>query len=243
MFLSGNLGNTNLSLALFDGETLLARAAARASDDPSPALARILGGRPLEACGYCSVNPTREEGFESAVRASAGVRPLRLGRDVPVGLEVRCREPGRVGVDRLAAARGALVLERSAAVVVDAGTAITVNAVTGEGAFLGGAIVPGYRLAARALAEGTALLPFVEPGEAEGALGRDTEEAIRGGLFFGIPGLVDALVEELSRALPAGSRVLATGGDAPLLARRSRRLGRVVPELVHLGVRAACARR
>ncbi|MGH7150374.1 MAG: hypothetical protein ACREIU_06745, partial [Planctomycetota bacterium] len=92
MFLSGNLGNTNLSLALFDGEALLARASVGASDDPAPTVGRMLGGRPLEACGYCSVNPTREEGFEAAVRSAAGVEALRVGRDVPVGLEVRCRE-------------------------------------------------------------------------------------------------------------------------------------------------------
>jgi type III pantothenate kinase len=241
VFLSGNLGNTNVSLALFDGKTLLARETCAAGDDPAPALERLLGARGVEACGFCSVNPPREAAFEAAVRRVARVRALLVGRDVPVGLEVRCREPGRVGVDRLAAARGALALERSDAVVVDTGTAITVNAVTGKGVFLGGAIVPGYRLAARALAEGTALLPFVEPGEAGSALGLDTAEAVRGGLFFGIPGLVDALVEEVARALAAGARVLATGGDAALLARRSRRVGAVVPDLLHLGVRAICA--
>jgi len=242
-FLSGNLGNTRASFVLFEGDRVLARGAVSRSEDVSASLRDLLAraGRKPDLAGFAAVSPEADVSFEEALHSTTGLAPKRIGRDAPFGLEIRVRAPERVGEDRLAAARGALARWPEDLVVVDAGTAITVDAVLGSGAFLGGAIAPGRRLAARSLREGTSLLPLVEPDRVESAIGRDTEAAIRAGLDFGWAGLVDALVEAVRREFNAEARAVATGGDAPFLLERCRTIGAADPDLVHLGIRAICA--
>src|SRR6185503_14975808 len=119
------------------------------------------------------------------VRALLSARCGRLLISPDSGLENRCSEPERVGADRLYAAAGAVALYARSCVVVDAGTALTVDAVfVGDGtrAFLGGAIAPGPRLLAAALASGTARLPLIEPRVGAQALGTVTEDATQAGV-------------------------------------------------------------
>lgn len=162
------------------------------------------------------------------------------------GLENRCREPERTGADRLYAAAGAAALLGRSALVVDAGTALTVDALlvqSGTRAFLGGAIAPGPTLAAAGLASGTARLPLVEPRPGARALGRVTEEAILAGVVVGFRGAAAELVRELAReAELEDAPVVLTGGarefllvPAPFVSRSIE----VVPELVHRGLLAA----
>lgn len=180
------------------------------------------------------------------VRALLVTRCERLFVAPNSGLENRCRVPERLGADRLYAAAGAAALFRCSCVVLDAGTAMTVDAllVQGETAvFLGGAISPGPALAAAALASGTARLPLVEPRPGARALGRVTEDAIRAGVVVGFRGSADRLVEEV--AAEAGlddALVVLTGGarefllvPRPFTARHLE----VVPELVERGLLAA----
>ncbi len=169
------------------------------------------------------------------------------------GLENRCRAPERVGADRLYAAAGAAALFERSCLVVDAGTALTVDALLVQGAmraFLGGAIAPGPALAAAALASGTARLPRIEPRPGARALGRDTEDAMQAGVVLGFRGAAERLVESLAQELAdeAGFRdapVVLTGGargfllvPRPFTARRLE----VVPELVERGLLAALVR-
>jgi type III pantothenate kinase len=182
-----------------------------------------------------------------------------LGARVPVavsldsGLENRCRTPETVGPDRLFAARGALSLVRRACLVVDAGTAVTVDVVldrgagSSAGAFLGGAIAPGPELLARSLAEGTAHLPRVEPAVGSPALGRDTNDALLAGVGVGFRGAVRELALRIAseaEVFAGGSPptvVLTGGARAHLLEPESVFAGEVVVHghLVHLGLLAA----
>lgn len=165
------------------------------------------------------------------------------------GLEVRCSEPERVGADRLYAAAGAADRCGRSCIVVDAGTALTVDAVlvsSGTLAFLGGAIAPGPQLSAAALAAGTARLPRVEPRAGAPALGTVTEGAIQAGVVVGFRGAAENLVEELAREVgfEAAPVVLTGGAREFLLVPRpftARRLD-VVPDLVHHGLLAALLR-
>ena len=165
------------------------------------------------------------------------------------GLEIRCTEPDRVGADRLYAAAGAAELVGRSCLVVDAGTAMTVDAVlvsAGTRAFLGGAIAPGPRLSAAALAAGTARLPRIEPRAGARALGTFTEEAIQAGIVVGFRGAAERLVEELAGEVAfEGAPVVLTGGAREfLLAPRpfTARPLTVVPDLVHHGLLAALLR-
>jgi len=153
-----------------------------------------------------------------AEESATGRRSLRQQRvaytDLP--LRVALEEPGRVGIDRLAAAAAArhVIPPGRSAVVVDCGTAATVDMIDADGVFLGGAILPGPGLMARALAEGTSKLPEVESsgaGDPPDMPGRDTREAIAAGIGWGIRGAIATLVER-ARARLGDAVVVLTGG-------------------------------
>jgi type III pantothenate kinase len=162
--------------------------------------------------------------------------------DLPLAIHVD--QPQCVGTDRLLAAVAANRLRAPTrpAIVVDAGTAITVDLVSAAGAFEGGVILPGFRLAARALSEGTDLLPEVDYEPASKpppVVGKSTMAAIRSGLFWGQVGAVGELVRRMSDQLDAVPQVFVAGGDAERLAAYLPQV-QVVPELVLAGI-ALCA--
>lgn len=191
--------------------------------------------------------------------------PSRLPADwnLDPGLENRTREPARVGRDRLFAARGALELAESSCVVVNVGTAMTVDAVLDleraqagaarsgthgaeglgwrRGAFLGGAIAPGPWMMARALGAGAAQLFAVDPEADPPALGLDSEQAMRAGVGLGLRGAARELVNEVGRAahFVDPTVVLAGGARHFVLRAFEQRRATQCPDLVHLGLCAA----
>lgn len=173
------------------------------------------------------------------------IRQRRIGHaDLP--LAVALDEPHRVGIDRLAAAAAASLVKPAGrpAVVVDCGTAVTVDVVSTDGAFLGGAILPGPALMARALAEGTSKLPTVAAlvgGQLPAMPGRSTEQAIAAGIGHGIRGAVARLVSEGQAACGGDAAVILTGGWADAV-RDVLPDAVLVPDLVLAGVSLAAAR-
>ncbi len=164
---------------------------------------------------------------------------LLSAADLP--LAVQLPRPDMVGIDRLVDAVAANRLRELSrpAVIVDVGSAITVDLVSADGAFLGGAILPGLAMAARALHEFTDLLPLIDVSEfreAPSALGRDTEEAMQSGLYWGAVGAVRALTEELGRAGGGAPQVFLTGGAGDRLASLLRPDARYVPHLTLAGI-------
>jgi len=168
-----------------------------------------------------SVHESAATGLEAAIAeiAATGHRIVRQRRITSghVGMPVEVDEPDRVGVDRVAAAAAAAVAKQGGrpAIVVDCGTAATVDMVDGSGAFLGGAILPGPVLMARALAEGTSKLPEVQAldGDDPPAMpGRGTRDAIAAGIGWGIRGAIAELVARARATLGAPTPVVVTGG-------------------------------
>jgi type III pantothenate kinase len=176
----------------------------------------------------------------SATRHRA-VRQRRVGHaDLP--LEVAVDEPHRVGIDRLAAAAAAVLVKEPGrpAIVVDCGTATTVNIVSAAGAFLGGAILPGPALMARALADGTSRLPEVAAlADAPPPLpARSTRSAIAAGIGWGMRGAVERIVAEAQRPYAGAAQVILTGGSAGMV--RDCLPGAVeLPDLVLAGIALA----
>lgn len=256
--LTADLGNSRLKLRTWrvadeprDARALFALDLAVADRFVEVARDFVASAPSLRAAALSSVAaPEHERALVSAL-TSALHGPL-LTPDS--GLSIDVLEPARVGRDRLYAARGALELVAHDAVVVDAGTALTVDAVRAAracpGTFLGGAIAPGPALLARALAEHTARLPLVEPAPGAPALGRDTLSAVRAGVVVGFRGAARELI--LRVAAEAALRdpvVVVTGGaarfllDPPLFdtGERAETARRVLhdPDLVHRGLLAA----
>jgi type III pantothenate kinase len=150
--------------------------------------------------------------------------PLQLDEVSRFPLQIRLDAPNQAGVDRLlnAVACNAIRPAGTPAIIVDTGTATTVDAVSPEGAFEGGAILPGFELCARALHQYTALLPFVTIdelcNESHEPLGTNTREALRSGLLWGQIGAIRELVQQVSRRWAKAPFLILTGGGAPLAA-------------------------
>lgn len=177
---------------------------------------RVKGDRPVPGVALlASVHPPAEAAVATWCREAFGLSPLRPRADFPLPLPLRVHRPDRVGIDRQLNAFAAFRRVGGACIAVSLGTAITVDAVSAAGEFLGGAIFAGAGLAAAALADRCALLPGVTLDEAPAtALGRDTEEAIRAGIWFGVTGGVRRLVDRAREELGGRAAFLLTGGDA-----------------------------
>ena len=155
-------------------------------------------------------------------------------------LQINLSDPSSVGMDRLVAAVGANLLrsDKRPAIVVDGGTAITVNLIAGDGAFVGGAILPGFRMAARSLAVDTDALPEVDVGfdDETPVVGTSTVAALRGGLLWGTVGGVCEIVRRMTRSLGQTPQMFVTGGNAELLAAHLGQEASWIPDLVLTGI-------
>jgi len=198
-------------------------------------------GEARRAIVIASVNEPAAAPIIEAVREvyPTGVFILGDDLDVPIRTDV---DPGYTpGQDRLLNALAAFHLRKQACVVVDAGTAITVDFVDGEGTFIGGAIAPGLRLSLDALHRGTAALPHVELAVPDAdPFGRSTREAMLNGVLYGARGLVRMLTERYAEAYRAYPIVIATGGDARVLFEGDELIDAIVDDLTLRGIALAC---
>ncbi|MGD1001917.1 MAG: type III pantothenate kinase [Candidatus Brocadiia bacterium] len=217
MLLTVSLGNTNVSFGLFEGDRLLRHGRLPAAD--LSLLADRIGQQPIRRVALASVAPALTDRAISLLSGSYQTVVLVAGRDLPYGIEIQCEQPEQVGADRLLSAIGAYARTRTATLVADIGTAITVNAVSARGAFCGGAIAPGPALMLRALHEHTALLPAVAYEKPASVLGRDTVAAMRSGAHWGAVALVESLLARMAEELSPSARIILTGGDAEPIAR------------------------
>jgi type III pantothenate kinase len=242
--LTADLGNSAVKLTAWDLASGAPRPGAQRRVAWGEALRRALDELgSAERVLACQVaGPARWAEFEAACAEGGLPEP----REPRLDLGVSCRDLHTIGRDRLFAARGAWELFGTPAVVVDAGTALTVDAlglVDGAPSFLGGAIAPGPALLARALAGGAAQLFEVEPRPDAAALGQDSREALVAGVSVGFQGAAKELVSRVStEAGLEGAPIALTGGAAEFLAWAfPARAVRREPELVALGLLAADA--
>lgn len=214
-----DVGNGALKLAsVLDGHvTGLERIPTEPLPDPLLLAERIaeqgFDGPPGEPVVMVSVVPAVTDVVREATRV-IGAR-LLIAEAASIPMTARVAHPARVGPDRLLAAWGASLNRTVPLVVVDLGTATTVDAVDADGSFVGGAILPGMALGAAALAEATALLPSIELGPPAHAIGRDTVSALRSGVVLGHLGAIREVAARIARELaPDGPppTVIATGG-------------------------------
>lgn len=249
MLLALDIGNSNVSLGVFRGAELRMRAkisvqTRRSADEYAAILYDLLRMRhiPREEIGGCilsSVVPDLTGLVEEAARTVTGTVPVRVGPGIRTGFPIRIDDPSQLGGDLVADTLAALTEYGSPLVIIDAGTVTTIAAVDESRAYLGGYIVPGIRQGAALLEETAALLPSVELAGAEAfSLGKNSADAIRGGLLLSSAMAVDGFIG-LCTALPgmAGAKCVATGGSAHLATALCRRSVLVDPELTLKGLR------
>jgi len=186
-----------------------------------------------------SVNPVIHEQLEHTIVRITG-RPVQwVGREISLPMKVLTDAPAQTGVDRVLVMAAAYEQMHKACVVVDAGTAVTVNLCNDAGEFLGGAIAPGASLMLKALHEYTAKLPDVSLAVPAGALGRNTEQAMLSGVYNGIRGMVKELVEGFALELGNWPEVICTGGDANVLFEGWELTHAISPDLALYGIALA----
>ena len=185
-----------------------------------------------------SVVPAVTERISRALLAATSRKPLLVGQDLVIPIKTMLRDESTVGHDRLLAAMAAYVNVETACVMIHLGTALVVDCVDDEGVFRGGAILPGLKMAARALHEHTAQLPdtSLTPPADDVMFGRYTQEAINLGLYIGMRGAVRELIERYATAIGHWPHVAATGGDAQAVLGDSDLVQSFVPDLVLQGV-------
>ncbi len=248
--LTVDLGNSRLKLRLWDLSCATPRLLRQGDWECAAGAAQSTLGAwldqdpPADQAAFCAVG-ARE--LEAELRALLAAR-MGVGAvfTPPHGLELSVREAHTVGLDRLFAARAAADLLSRSALVLDAGTALTVDALEVVGSarvFLGGAIAPGPVLLSQSLSRGTARLARVDPRPGARALGRSTPEALEAGIVVGFRGAARELVAQIgAESGLASAPLVVTGGarslllDPPLF---SLLRVEVVPDLVHLGLLAA----
>ena len=246
MLLCANLGNTSLQLGVFELEGPPVEVVnLDVGERPSQSVAgirRLLAGRRPEATVVASVSPPALPSVLNALREAGAGDALIIGKDVKSPIEVLCERPENVGVDRLMNATAAYRHARSACIVVDAGTAVTVDLVTHEGAFAGGAILPGPKAWIKGLAHAAAQLPEIQftPGqslEVQSVVGRNTRDAIQAGLTWGLPGAIECVVQQMRAEVGGTLPVIGTGGAIEDLQKRTTCIPEIVPALTIIGIR------
>ena len=215
MILAVNAGNTNVAYGIFDGLTL--RRMGRVPRADYHILPQKIGAERFTRILLGSVVPSMNDQIVSSL-ASAYSLPVDVaGVDLPWGVEILCDEPAKVGADRILNTLAAFTRLKEACLVVDAGTAVTVTAVSRGGSLMGGAIAPGPAIMVHSLASRTELLPTVAPQKPGAVIGCSTADAIRSGAYYGSIGLGGELVARMRAEIGKAVPILITGGAGQFL--------------------------
>ena len=247
MLLAIDIGNTDTTLGVFDGEELrstwhLATSIHRMADEYAALLLNLLHQQGLDtpdikAIALCSVVPPLISTFDELFQRYFHISPLVVGVGVKTGVRIRMDNPKEVGADRIVNAAAAHHLYGGPVIVADLGTASTFDTVSKEGDYLGGAIAPGIFTAAEALFTRAALLYRVELARPKRAIGTNTIAAMQSGIIFGYVGLVEGIVARIQQELGEKAKVVATGGAAKLIANETTVFDVVNPDLILIGLR------
>ncbi len=247
MLLAIDIGNTDTTFGVFEGEELcatwhMATNIHRMADEYAALLLNLLHHQGIDPsaikeAALCSVVPPVIATGEDLLRRYFHISPLVVGAGVKTGVRIRVDNPREVGADRIVNAAAAHHLYGGPAIITDMGTATTFDVVSKEGDYLGGVIAPGINTAAEALFTQTAMLPRVELVCPKRAIGSNTIAAMQSGIVFGYVGLVEGIMARIQQELGEKAKVVATGGWAELIARETPVIDVVNPNLTLIGLR------
>ncbi len=220
MLIAIDIGNTRASIGLFAGKRLIKRGVIDCSRRPAAGTIgrrmRSFAGAGASAACIASVVPRLTPIFAETCSKFIGAKP-RIITPYNAGIPIKGYKRSQLGIDRLLAAAAAYAKHRRALIVIDAGTAMTIDLVTARGEFAGGVIFPGLDSSARNLAKIAARLSYVKLSPARRIVAKNTRDAIRAGMFHGYAGLIDHIVRRMSAESRTRPLVVVTGGDAALI--------------------------
>lgn len=168
----------------------------------------------VEGAIIASVVPQVLNSFQTAIKKLTGKTALVVGPGLKTGLNILLENPGQTGADLVVGAVAALREHKPPLTIIDMGTATTISVLDKNGAYLGGAIIPGVKISMDALTDRTALLPGLQLDQPKRAIGRNTVDAMRSGLMMGAACMLDGMIDRMEEELGYKSTVIATGGIA-----------------------------
>ncbi len=246
MLLAIDIGNTNITVGLFNGDILsatwrISTDSSKTSDEYGLQLTQMLeGGKSdvgdISHVAICSVVPPLTPTFQSLCQRYFGTDPLVVGSGTKTGVKVLYDSPRDVGTDRVVDAAAALHIYGGPAIIVDLGTATVFDAITKSGEYLGGAIAPGMGISGDALFRATSQLRRVELTAPETAIGRNTPHSIQSGLVLGYTELVKGMIKRFKEELSSDACVIGTGGLANVVQKESSVFDTVDPDLTLKGL-------
>jgi len=241
-----DVGNTNTVIGIYEAEKLVRHwrliSKVRTADEIGIYLLNLLSVTSMapsmiKGAIMSSVVPPLNTPLKEGIREYLGVECLRVSSEMDLGLELGYASPHEVGADRLVNSVAGVARYGSPLIIVDFGTAITLDIISPEGAYLGGTISPGLGAGMEALFGKTAQLPKVSLEAPPSVIGNSTMASIQSGIMFGNAGLVDRLVEQTWEELGCRGKVVATGGQAQNIAALSRTIDLVDPWITLEGLR------
>ncbi len=247
MLLTVDIGNTNISYGIFQDDRLAAHGKIPTEPEQSP---RFYSEAFCEVLKSSSITPSDLQGaivgsvvkdmadtLHEAIMDFSGLEAIEAHASGDLGIRVDVPAPERVGIDRLLSAAVAFKEGGGPVVIVDLGSALTVDLVSGDGVFMGGTISPGLHSSLDALHLKTSLLPRVDLSPPKNILGVDTEACILSGVVYGVAGTVEGLVRRIASCAAGPSRTILTGGDSAFLSPYLDLLHDLDPHLLLRGLR------
>ena len=228
MLLTADIGNTNITLGLFEEDALVEEFRLASDKDLSleeyeVLLKSLFKDFNVDGCIISSVVEELNEKFKNAVKNVFKLEPMFLSTAINTGIKIVLDNPEEAGADRIANAAGAYVLYNKPVIVVDFGTATTFDIVNRSGEFIGGVIAPGLSLQMKVLNKFTSKLPRIDVAISNNAIGHDTADAILSGVIRGSACMIDGLVKQCEKELGERAVLVATGGYSGLIANYLKR--------------------
>ena len=240
MLLAVDIGNTSIHNGIFKGRILKKTFRIPAySKNLNMKYAGNLKSylKDIDSVIITSVVPQALKKVENVVKNITGKKSAVVGRDLDSGVKNLYNNPGQVGPDRLVNARAAYELYGGKCIIVDFGTAITIDIVDQRMQYIGGVIAPGPGISLWALSEKTALLPRVTIKKPKGILGKETKESMLAGIIYGFSSLCDGIVRKLKKRYCRNAKVIVTGGFSKLIGPYCETADRIDADLTLKGLR------
>lgn len=247
MLLCIDIGNTNIKLGMFDGETMRGHwriwtDRTRLADEYAVLLRNLfavdgLSLSDITGCAISSVVPLLTQVFDEVASRYFHLDPVTYGPNTVTGIRIDTEYPSEVGSDLVMNALAARYLFGAPVIVIGFGTATTFVAVSTQGDIAGVAIAPGVATSGDSLFRATSTLPQVALTHPKTAIGRNTTQSLQAGFIFGFAGLVEKLVERIQSELGGSAKVVATGGLASLILSETQVIEVVEPDLALIGLR------
>lgn len=246
MLLAIDIGNTNTAIGVFRDGALkrkfrMSTGHLETGDEIALKISGILREGGLEKKDIKhgiigSVVPAVTQHYTDMARDFLGLEPLVIGPNLETGISILCDNPREVGADRLANSAGGMEIYGGPLIIVDLGTAITFDAVSEKGEYLGGVIAPGIDASMAFLVKKAAQLPQVSLEKPERVIGKNTIASMQSGAVYGFSGMINAIVKKMKTEMSGNPKVIATGGQCEWLAKLSGTIDNVAPDLTLHGM-------